>query len=206
MIRHTSHITALLLSAIVVLSAIVGPPLASADEVRYFDRDGITYRETRRVVRRPVATTKIEEREKIVYRQQFTTETRETIRSYQAPVTQYYWAKRVHGRWNPFGQPYITYDLVPVTRWQQHSEIVTVPVGRYEWVPEKTIVRVPVTTYRMVEDEVISRVAVSVSGTGSSAGGATAVARRPSLGGVEMKNDPPRKSSGWRAAGSTVVR
>ncbi len=204
MIRHTSYITALSLFAIAgpLLFALVGPQPASADEVRYFDKDGITYRETRRAVSRPVATTKIEERERVVYRQKITTETRDTIRTYQTPVTQYFWTTRVHGRWNPFGQPYTTYDLVPVTRWQQHTEIVPVPVGRYEWVPEKTIVRVPVTTYRMVEDEVISRVAVSVSG-GS---GATAIARRPSLGGVEMKNDPPREGSGWRAADSTVVR
>ena len=191
---------------VLTLLTVIGTQFALADEVSYFDKDGIRYRETVRKVRRPVATTRLEEREEIVYRRQLSTEMRDTLRSYQTPVTQYYWATRIHGRWNPFAPPYLTHDLVPVTRWQQHSEIVSVPVSRQKWVPEKRVTKVPVTTYRMAEDEVISRVAIGASAAGSLGGGATSIARRPSIGGVEMKNDPPRISTGWRAVGSSVRR
>ncbi len=189
---------------VVILLAIAGPRLALADDVTYIEKDGIRYRETRRVVRRPVPTTKIEEREKIVYRQQFSTEMRDTTRFYKTPVTQYQWTTKIHGRWNPFVTPYTTYDLVPVTRWEQRTETVSVPFNRQEWVPEKQIVKVPVTTYQMAEDEVISRVAV-----GAATGGASAIARRPGLGGVEMNSDPPRKGSGgWQKqeTKTTIVR
>ena len=205
--RQRKYLTVLILSVIVgpqfVGSQLVGSQFASADEVTYFDKDGIRYRETRRTVRRPVPTTKIEERERIVYRQQFSTEMRDSTRFYKTPVTQYYWTTRVHGRWNPFVTPYTTYDLVPVTRWEQRVETVSVPVNRQEWVPEKQIVKVQVRTYQMAEDEVISRVAVGAASSNS----AGAVARRESIGGVQMYSDPPRKGSGgWRKAEPSVLR
>ena len=36
--------------------------LAVADEVRYVEKDGVTYQETRRVIRRPIVETKIRSR------------------------------------------------------------------------------------------------------------------------------------------------
>ncbi len=169
--------------------------VAGAQEVRYFDKDGVTYRETRQVVQRPVTSTTIQQREQTVYRQQVTTETREQVRTVQTPVVEYQWVPRLHGRWNPFVQPYIVHEQVPVTRWEAHTEVVNVPVTRSEWVPETRMVDVPVLTQTMANEEVISRVAIGPSGTTTSA-----ATSGTSLGGVaRLENDPPRDGT-WQPA------
>ena len=168
------------LLAVLILWTAMTVPLAAADEVRYFEKDGVTYRETRRVVRRPVVETRLESREQTVYREQLRTEVQETQRTYHTPVTEYQWATRMRGRWNPFIQPYYTQELVPTMRWEARQDVVRVPVSRRELVPEKRTVQVPVTTQRVAEEEVITRVAVSSTPAGA-------------LGGVaRLENDPPR--------------
>ncbi|MEX0937308.1 MAG: hypothetical protein WDZ59_05555 [Pirellulales bacterium] len=174
---------------------------APADEVRYFEQNGQTIRETRRVVQRPVVSTSTEQREQLVYRQQITSETRDQVRTVQTPVVEYQWVPRMYGRWNPFSQPYIVHEQVPITRWETRTEIVETPVTRSEWVPERRVVDVPVTMQRLANTEVIERVAVGPATSG------TAVASRQAVGGVaRLESDPPREASGWRSADGTVRR
>ena len=132
-----------------------------ADEVRYYDQGGVTYRETRHVIQRPVLDTQIRETTQTFYRETYTTQIRESVRERWTPVTDYrletYWV----GRWNPFVQPYQAQRYVPYTRWEKATEVVKTPVACRQLVPETRTVRVPVTTQRLVDEEVITRVAVA---------------------------------------------
>ena len=182
---------------------------ASADDVRYYTENGVTYRETRRVVRRPVSETRLERREETVYRERTVTEYQETTRVCSVPVTEYRWEAHWAGRWNPFRQPYLEYRLVPYTYCKPRTEVVRVPVVRREMVPEKRIVQVPVTTLRFVEEEQISRVAVSGGSNGlSPTSSPSYIASRDRIGGVSrLESDPPRYgNSGWRSAGTVTLR
>ena len=134
---------------------------ACADEVRYFQKDGITYQETRRVVQRPIVETKYEQREQIFYREQYKTDFQQTTQTVQVPVTEYRTMACLQNRWNPFAQPYYTYRTVPMQRMEYRQQVVQMPVTRRELVPEKRIVQVPVTSQRIAEEEQITRVAVS---------------------------------------------
>jgi hypothetical protein len=186
--------------------------VVTAEEIRFYEKDGVTYRETRRTTMRPVSETRYEDRKKTVYRHELISETRPSYRTYNTPVTEYqlrsYWV----GRWNPFVQPSVGYRYVPCTRWETHTQVVDVPVLRSEWVADTRTVKVPVTTRRMVEEEVITRVVVSPSTSSDtryarSDGASVSVARRDRIGGTRLENDPPRAStSGWRAASDTIRR
>jgi len=203
---------------------------AAADEVRYFEKDGITYRETKQVVRQPVTETRLESRENTVYREQLTTDMRETQRNYATPVTEYQWVPYMERGWNLFNPPHLTYRLVPQTRWETRTETVRFPVTRRDYVPEKRTVQVPVTTQRLAENVIISQIAVGARPAGLSPSGAAPVAanpdpfakplspevaRRDQVGGVsKLESDPPRASSSttgssnsdWRAADPGVRR
>jgi hypothetical protein len=145
-----------------------------ADDVRYFEKDGVTYRETRQVVRRPVVETRMEARDCTVYRDKFTTELQDTPRSFPVAITEYHWVPVWRRPLNPFAAPYLTYEMVPQTRWETRSDTMKTAVTRREVVPEKITQQVPVTTQRFVEDEIISRVAVGSRPPGISAPGGAA--------------------------------
>ena len=182
----------------------LSPAQAQAEEVRFYEENGVTFRESVRTVRRPVVQTEWHEREQTVYRPQYRTETRSTLRTYTTPVTQHEWITRMHGRWNPFMQPYFTHHLVPVTRWEQRAEVVDVPVVEREWVPEKRTVSVPVTTQRFTEERVVSRVPVTPLVQVAPAH-YMATRPRPAVHegfGMALEGDPPRQ--GWRPAESVV--
>jgi hypothetical protein len=201
----------------------------SADEVRYYDQDGVTYRETRRVVQRPVIETQTRESTQTVYRETYTTQMKESVQERWTPITEYrletYWV----GRWNPFVDPYLAQRYVPYTRWEKATETVKTPVTYRQLVPETRTVRVPVATQRLVEEEVVTRVAVakrpssdlpwtlpnaaSTSGTALASGTATSprtagrlvpVPESPGpIGGMaQMESDPPRQgaATAWRAS------
>ena len=184
-----------------VLSFLASADVAgAADTVRFFTKDGVTYRETRSVTQRPLWETRTETRQETVYREQVKTEWRNVERTSYTPVTECRWQPYWVHRWNPFREPYLAYRRVPCTTLQARREIVSQPVVSRNWVPETRTVQIPVQRQRMVEEEVISRVAV---------GGhtpTTAVARRVPAGGQQLDNDPPRTASGWREAGSSVMR
>ena len=184
---------------------------AQADEVRYYQEHGITYRETRRMENRPVSQTRYEDRERTVYRPRIVREMRTSYRTYHTPVTQYELQPHLVGRWNPFVQPVQTWRYVPRTHWEVRSEPVDVPVTRQEWVAEKQTYRVPVTTMRTEPREVITRVAVSgsaVNATRYARKDATpSVARRERVGGLHRLDDAPRRGAAdaWQA-GSGIIR
>jgi hypothetical protein len=189
---------------------------ARADEVRYYEKNGVTWCETRRTVQERVPESRIEDQTETVYREEFTTELQETTRTRWTPVTEYRWEAFWAGRWNPFAGPYLAYRYVPRTHWEPQTETVKVPVNTRRLVPETRTVRRPVGGFRVVEREVVSR--VPVGGTRVPAGTALAsqplapveapaVAARPEIGGVwRMHNDPPRygTATAWRASSDTL--
>lgn len=152
-------------------------PSAEADEVRYYEQNGVTYQETRRKVQRPLVQTALTQQQQTVYRQQVSTEYRDVQRTYYVPITenrvQTYW----HRRLNPFAPPYLAQKVVPVTRWELRGDVVKVPYTRTDYVPQVVTVQVPTSTQRMVEDEIITRVAVGVPQAP-----ATFVAAQPGIG------------------------
>ncbi len=170
---------------------------ALAQEVREYVEDGVRYRETRSKVMRPVTETRFEERERTVFREQYSTETEEYTRLVNVPVTEYRWEAYWAGWFNPFAKPHLAYRYVPVTRWETRSETVRRPVTRRELIPEKEVVRVPITERRMVEEEVTRRVAIS----NDPFDGRPTVAQKNSIGGTQLRSDPPRQGTDWRAGG-----
>jgi hypothetical protein len=194
--------------AILLLLPAIASPFVKADEVRYYDDNGVTYRETRRVTQRPLFETKTEERQQTVYREQIKTEERPTYRTTYTPVTEYQWEPYWANRWNPLSQPYLAYRFVPRTRWETHTEEIKVPVVQRQMVPQTQTVQVPVTTQRLVSEEVITRVAVGSSRSSDPfAAGSASVARKEAVGGVsKLDSDPPRQGSTWGPAAEPVRR
>lgn len=196
------------LLATAILASLAGASPAGADEVRYYQKGGITYRETRRIVRRPITETRVQPSARTVYREQLRCEVRDTVRTWWSPVTEYRCEAHWVGRWNPFVQPYLAYRMVPSTRWESRTEVVQTPVTYRRLVPETRTVQVPVTTRRMVTEEVTTRVALggAPSGAPSAASSTVASARPEPIGGVaQLDNDPPRHgiSTAWRRSTTT---
>jgi len=196
------------LLAATVIACLLGVPSAKGDEVRYYEKDGVTYRETRQVVRRPVCETQLRPATQTVYREEQTSELRQTQRTWWSPVTEYrceaYWV----GRWNPLVQPCLAYRMVPRTHWEQRTEAVQVPVTCRRLVPETRTVQVPVTTRRMVDEEVITRVAVGGirSAAPADLSPTPTEFRAERVGGVaRLDKDPPRQGVGtaWRQSATT---
>jgi len=171
-----SHRIKMLLIVAVIGSLSCSTALAadSSEEVK----NGIRYRVTRHTIQRAVPVTEYRDQSQVVYRSQVTTDTYDSVRTYQTPVTEYKWVTEMHGRWNPFVQPYYSQKLVPVTRWEPRTEVVSTPVTRHELVPQVQTVKVPVTRYRVANEEVVSR--VPIDGVGGLA---------------RLDNDPPRTGS-----------
>lgn len=132
-----------------------------AADVRYYQENGVTYRETHYTVQHPVTETVLENQSRVVYRQKVDTTLQDSVRTYQVPVTTYQREMFVLNRWNPFAKPVIAERLVPVTRMETRTENVKLPVSRQQLVPETTVVQVPVTRTRMVNEDITSRIAVS---------------------------------------------
>lgn len=153
--------------AIVVLGLVglLATNLGRADEVRYYQDNGFTFRETRRKVPRTVYTTEMQAREVVRYRPQAAAETRDVVRSVVVPVTENRVENRLVGRWNPFvRQPYFVQRTVPTTRYEYRTETVRVPTAGGPLVAETVVEQVPVPVARVVEDELVSRIAVNAPG------------------------------------------
>ena len=134
---------------------------ASADETWYETKDGTTYRVTRKVQKRPVAETRMEQRTQTVYSTEFVTEMRETVRTAWVPVTDYVTQPRWHQWWNPFAEPYLAYETRPVTRWELRTQTVREPVTMQRQVPHEQIVQSPVRELGFVEQQLEERVVVT---------------------------------------------
>ena len=201
---------------------------AMAQDVRFYEDNGITYRETTQTVKRPIPHTEMQPQNVTYYRERYTTDLQEVTRTYQVPVTQYQYEPHVEGRWNPFVQPTLSYRMVPRTHWETKTEVVKIPVSRRDVVPETVTHQVPVTTHKIAEDKVVSRVAIGTT-SATSAGtlaanpsstnnsGATTFNASTSLGtqsgsgdsiGGVSKLDPnqPKQNPDWRAGDALLRR
>ncbi|MDZ4659350.1 MAG: hypothetical protein SH868_17390 [Bythopirellula sp.] len=136
-------------------------PQSSAPQVTEEVRDGIKYQVTRQVVQQTVPTTVMQDRQQTVMTQQVTTETIAHQQVYSVPVTQYEMVGTLHGRWNPFVEPYWTYEMQPVTYYQEQVANVQIPMNKVTWVPQTKTVQVPVTEFRTAEQEIVTRVALT---------------------------------------------
>jgi hypothetical protein len=153
-------------------------------QTTYEQVNGVTYQVTRTPQSIPVTTYQTQQSKS--YQPQTTTQYQAYPQTTVAPVTQYQWVSRYRNWWNPFGRPYWTTELEPVTRWQAQQSTVHVPVSKTEWVEHTHTAQVPVTTYRTEIAE--SRVPVSVSPLGPT--GQTSVATRPvDFGGQRLDGD-----------------
>lgn len=130
---------------------------AGAQQTQIVDEGGLRYEVTRQVIQRPVAVPEMRDQQQTIYRQQVTTENVQHQQVYSVPVTQYQLVSRMHNRWNPFSDPYYTYEYEPVTTWTQQTATVQIPVSRVTWAPETRTVQAPTTTYRTANEEVVHR-------------------------------------------------
>jgi hypothetical protein len=184
-----------LLVASLVLGSISAAPLA-ADDSRIVERDGIKYQETTRTLQRPITETRYEDQEYTAYNDRYTTEMQEVQRTYQVAVTQNQWVPGYQRTWNVFAPPVLSYRLMPVTRMENRTETVRIPVTKHESIPSRQVRKVPVTKTHIAQEEHTSRVPIGTVGDG----GALVANRNDTGGGTRMESDPPRTStSGWRS-------
>lgn len=154
--RISLRLVSLLIFTVISASAL------QADETWFETKDGTTYRVTKRIERRPVAATRVEQQTETVYSTEFVTEMRESAKVMWVPITQYVVQPVWHQWWNPFAQPYVTYESVPVTRWELRTQMVRAPVTIQKKVPQERIVAKPVRELGFVETQVEDRIAVSI--------------------------------------------
>lgn len=137
------------------------PAVGSAPVVNEVVRDGVTYRETRQVVEQMMPVTTMKDQKQTVMTPKVSTETVAHQQVYSIPVTQYEVVPVLHGRWNPFAEPYYTYETQLVTRYQEQTVNVQIPVTKSEWVTETKTVQVPVTEYKIAKQEIVTTVALT---------------------------------------------
>jgi hypothetical protein len=131
----------LLLASILVLVPNPGRFGSAAAQDVYVEQNGVLFREQRYVERRPVTSWQWEERQEVVYREEYVTTFREEWRTLQVPVAVA----------NPNGGP-------PLQRWEPQTQIVRSPVVTRQLVPETRTVRVPVRKLGFVGEERVARV------------------------------------------------
>jgi hypothetical protein len=200
-----------LLSALAWMAAV---GIGRADDVKFYEQNGVTYQETHQVVQRPISETHYQDQQRTVYVEQYKTQNQALQQTFQTPVTVYtmetYWVNR----WNPFSEPYLAYRYVPHTHWETRVQTVQVPTVVREVVPQQQTIKTPVTTQRLVSEEHISRVPVAMRPSTSAdpfAQGGASVAQAPAIlsptaGGTPLESDPPRQSTAWHAADGSVQR
>jgi hypothetical protein len=123
--------------------------------------NGVKHQVTRQTVEQRVPVTIMQDRQQTVYAPKISTETIAHQQVYSVPVTQYEVVPVLHGRWNPFVEPYYTYETQLVTRYQEQVVNVQIPVSKSEWVTETKTVQVPVTEYRTAQQEIVTKVALT---------------------------------------------
>ena len=148
--------------ALLAAGAAFVTPQASGQQVTYEQGpDGRQYEVRTQTVQETVPVTEMRAQQQTIYRPQVTTNNYEHQQLVTVPVTQYQLVSRLHGRWNPFAQPYWTHHYEPVTTWHQQVAKVQVPVNQIAWQSQVQTVQVPVTTYRTAEKTITTRVAVN---------------------------------------------
>ena len=185
------------LSAAALVGLVVSPLVAAAQEVRVYQdpSTGHTVQETTQTIQRQIPVTQWQPSTRTVLRGQYRTDNQSVVRNYSVPITEYRWESYWQGRYNPFAQPTIGYRLVPATRWETHSDVVNVPVTRYETVPTTETVHLPVMTYHQVQDQVVRRTVVAPAAAGTSAYASTAPSNGSTMGGLTRLDNPPSQGS-----------
>jgi hypothetical protein len=74
---------------------------------------------------------------------QWVAETRRVPQTQYVPATQYQLQARWVGRWNPFAQPSLRYEYVPITYWQTKQTEIDVPIRYAKYVVQDQVVLVP---------------------------------------------------------------
>lgn len=131
------------------------------EETWYETKDGVTYQVTRRVEKKPVAETRTEYRTETVYSTEYETEIRETTRNVWVPTTRFVYQPRWHQWWNPFVEPYMTYEPRPVTQWELRTQTVREPVTRRRQIPLAKIVPVQTRELGFVDKPYEERIVVN---------------------------------------------
>jgi hypothetical protein len=168
----TRHACALALSlcAIPLARPAAAQQVAAGSNVRYYEENGVTYKETHQTFQRQIPETQLQPQSRTVLRGQWKTDTHDIVRTVQVPITEYKMEVYYPNRFNPFVQPTPAYRYVPVTRYEARTEVTKVPVARYEATPTTETYHVPVTTYRTVPESSTHRVAVGTRPAGTESG------------------------------------
>jgi len=186
-----------LIVASLALGAVVTATVR-ADDVEYFDQNGVRYQKIRQVTSKPISETRYESRQYTTYHPRYTTDYHDSVRTYQVPVTEQQWVPGYQRTLNIFAPPVLSYRLVPVTRWETRTETVRVPVTKQDYVAQQRVEQVPITTQRLVQDTHESVIAIGPSGSG-----APLVANSNSAaGGTRLDNSQSSSSSDavWNGA------
>lgn len=146
------------LFALAMVVSLLGPVSAGGNEVRYYEKDGVTYCESRRTIREQEPHFRSADSSGNVRREGDTERVQRMTRTCWTPATEYCWEPFWMGSWNPFVGPRLAYRCVPRTCWTARTEVVPVPHCR---VPENTAVDSSVAARPVVGQEVITRVAVA---------------------------------------------
>ncbi len=185
-----------------------------AQTSQYVEQDGVTYLETRRMVKKPVSEFKTINQQETVYRwkPEMHTETRQ--QTVYVPVVQQQWSRNVDNWWNPLAEPRVTFRQVPVTYWVPQVRKYEVPVTRYAYQAETNTVARKVRVLQMVPTEVVSRVAVNQSApttrsiarpSAPPVAPAAAIATRPRYGGIQ-RIDSSSAHHGMTSSGNSLFR
>lgn len=147
-----------------ILAALAGVCLllsAARGEERYYVENGVTYRETRERVQRPITEVVQQPTTRTVYREQYRTDYTDTVHVTSQPVTEWRLESYWRGRYNPFVEPQMAQRWVKRKRYETQTQTIRQPVLRRELVAENRTEQVPVVTQRMVDEEVVRRVVVA---------------------------------------------
>lgn len=158
---HTKLIAASLACGVLLASSLC------ADEVEYFDQNGIRYQKIRQVTQKPISETRYESRQYTTYQPRYTTDYHDSVRTYQVPVTEQQWVPGYQRTLNIFAPPVLSYRLVPVTRWETRTETVRVPVTRQDYVAQQRVEQIPITTQRLAQETHEHVIAIGPSGNGA---------------------------------------
>ena len=169
-----------------VLSVVAVVTLATTAtaETRVYEKGGVTYREDRRVVRKPVSEIQYQQHPETITREVISPRIENTYQTVHLPVTEYRLEAKWVGRWNPFVEPYMVNQWKPRTRWETHVQ--STPTVRYErqWLTETRQRQVPVLVRRMEETEVVATTAVPNISSGNDASSPSHIARHTTISSV----------------------
>lgn len=182
---------------LVIAALISAAAAASAQDVKDVEENGILYRETRQVVKQVIPDTRLEERDFTIMEQNVSTEIKEVDRVYPVPVTEYQWVPYWQRSLNPFSQPFLAYRQVAVTRWENRSERVRVPITtRQPPTPKVVKQSVPVTQNIIAERIQVTRVPIRVTNPALARANAPAGAPLMSMrsAGTTTGSSPPQLS------------